>query len=393
MNKCKLVKSGGLTRLVIKSLKGQQINEHELYAVNCNKVPGLLHLDYHKKKTSFKLSYDITGFTSFKKFLKTPMNRESFGIMLRSILGILKQMNAMHFNPQCVLYDFGCTMVNEATKDVYMVYVPVQPFESPNTLREFLLGIIERCSFVQEEDSGYVREYISILNTGIHFSVFDLEEYVNSLLGPDAERVNYVECPKCHEMVSGKTAYCKCGMNLHGNSGEISGTYDPARVDQHFKKEDIPEFEVPEEFVPEKIIPEESFVEEIIPETPSVEEEQGDYCPPTTVLDDPEPSVKLSAYLIRKKTGEKTVINKDTFIIGKSPSSCDYCVSDNPAVSRKHAKITKHEENFFICDLKSTNKTYINGEAISPEVNSKIFSKANIRLANEEFVFFIEQCG
>ena len=53
MNKCKLVKSGGLTRLVIKSLKGQQINEHELYAINCNKVPGLLHLDYYKKKNSF----------------------------------------------------------------------------------------------------------------------------------------------------------------------------------------------------------------------------------------------------------------------------------------------------------------------------------------------------
>lgn len=366
MNKCKLVKSGGLTRLVIKSIKGQQINEHELYAINCNKVPGLLHLDYHKKKSSFKLSYDITGFMSFKKFLKTPMNKESFGKMLSSILNILKRLNASHFNPQCVLYDFSCTMVNEATKDVYLVYVPVQPFESPNTLREFLLGIIERCSFVPGEDNGYVREYITILNTGINFSVFDLEEYVNSLLGPDAERENYMECPKCHEMVPSKTAYCKCGTKLYGFSGDI-GTYDPLGQ----KRDD-------------ETIEEEEKIENVIDEGTCV------LVPPTTVLGTSELQNKAIAYLVRKKTGEEIKINKDLFVLGKSQQNADYAIVDNSAVSRTHAKIISREDRFFVYDMKSTNRTYVDGKVIPSEEDFEIFHDTELRFANEDFIFCVE---
>lgn len=60
MNKTKVVSKLGLSQLIIKSQKGQQISEHEAYAFNANKVKGLLHLDVVQKGSSFKLIYNIT---------------------------------------------------------------------------------------------------------------------------------------------------------------------------------------------------------------------------------------------------------------------------------------------------------------------------------------------
>ena len=55
MNKIKIKSKLGLSQLIIKSQKGQQISEHEAYAINANKVKGLLHLDVVQKGSSFNL--------------------------------------------------------------------------------------------------------------------------------------------------------------------------------------------------------------------------------------------------------------------------------------------------------------------------------------------------
>lgn len=39
----------GTSQLMIKSLKGQQLSEHEVYSINNNEVRGLLHLDVVQK--------------------------------------------------------------------------------------------------------------------------------------------------------------------------------------------------------------------------------------------------------------------------------------------------------------------------------------------------------
>ena len=46
-------------------------------------------------------------------------------------------------------------------------------------------------------------------------------------------------------------------------------------------------------------------------------------------------------YLVRKRTGERIAINRTLFKLGKDASYVDYCIKDNPAVSRNHADILR----------------------------------------------------
>lgn len=108
----------------------------------------------------------------------------------------------------------------------------------------------------------------------------------------------------------------------------------------------------------------------------------------TTVLGASQAQI-IKPYLLRIKNNERIELNKPVFRIGKERSYVDYFVSDNTAVSRSHANIINKDNKFYIVDTNSTNHTYVNGSMIQSNVETKIEHGTKIRLANEDFEFFM----
>ncbi len=356
MNKCRTVKKSGVMQFLIKSQKGQQLSEREVHAINNNEVMGMLKLETVKKPHSFSLIYNITGLITLRDFLKSPLDKETFAGILNNILSNLKSMQESFFNQQGIIMDFNYVMMDPENRKIYFVYVPIPSYDCSITLRDFLLGIIRFGSFTSGEDTSYVREYISILNSGVNFSVFELEEYIKSLSGSriTASSQN-VECPKCHSMIQFGKNYCPmCGTRMSGDTGIPSDKiYDPwtASVGFHSK-----------------------------PSEPMAETGKDKSVPEAITYPDP--------YLIRMKNNEKIFVDKSAFRIGKGRQNIDYLVLDNKAVSRSHADIITKDNKYYIVDLNSTNKTYMNGEPIPAETEIEIYSGTEIRLADEDFTFY-----
>ena len=95
------------------------------------------------------------------------------------------------------------------------------------------------------------------------------------------------------------------------------------------------------------------------------------------------------ASMYRLLTNETFLINKPVFRIGKEKSYSDYFVANNNMVSRSHADIISRGERYFIVDLNSKNKTFVNGTPILAQQETEIHDGDAIRLANEEFEFRI----
>lgn len=370
----------GLSQLIIKSLKGQQVSENEVYAINANKVPGLLHLDVVQKGSSFKLIYNITGFISLKEFLKMTLNKQLFAQILQNILANLKAVESAYFNHQYLLMDINQVYVNPNTQHIYFIYVPILMFESGTSLREFLLGIIQHGTFAPGEDNSYVRDYITILNSGINFSVFELEEYINKLLGQNTTQIQEVECPNCKTKLKKGTNYCHaCGAKVSGNTGNTGkGVYYPLA--------DTGGDAVVEDVVEEEVFIRKDNTQGLSDGTTVLGADPGG----TTVLGSEELYTPSYPYLIREKTNEKISVNKPSFRIGSERKYVDYWVNDNSTVSRSHADIITRKKRYFIIDLNSTNKTYVDGRAIAVEKEVELFSGTKVRLSNEDFTFEIE---
>lgn len=89
--------------------------------------------------------------------------------------------------------------------------------------------------------------------------------------------------------------------------------------------------------------------------------------------------------MIRIGTGETVIMDKKEYIIGKSPEQADFPVLDNRAVSRRHACFSWEEDEYFICDLGSSNGTYLQGERLLEGNPVKLRDGDLVMLADEKF--------
>ena len=96
---------------------------------------------------------------------------------------------------------------------------------------------------------------------------------------------------------------------------------------------------------------------------------------------------KAITYIIRKRTGEKVVINRNLFKMGKDSSYVDYCIKDNPAVSRNHADIVRKPDGFYLVDKGSLNHTFINGRKLEAGEYRKLEDGCLMQLADDVFEF------
>ncbi len=371
MVKYKIEREGGQTLLVIQGQKGQQISQREYYALNRGQIGGLLHAEVVQKSNAFKINYNISGYISLREFLFNPLNKASFAKLLNNILNNLKALQKAYFNQQYILMDMNAAMVNPATQEVSFVYVPITFFESGTNLKDFLLSIIQCCSFVPGENTDYVREYIRILNSGINFSIFDLEEYIKTLNGP-VFKAESKKCTKCGAVLQPNVNFCSsCGAKLVGlNKSNIQGIYDPLQGHSAPKEQPMP-------------------AEPDVPATPALifSETVANSCLNYNAVpmakEQPAPAKLM---LIRRKTNEQIPVSALVFRIGKDPYKMNYVIADNSAISRSHAEVKFIDNKWLIADLNSTNKTYLNDQVLYPNMGVELKNGMVIRLANEEFI-------
>lgn len=77
---------------------------------------------------------------------------------------------------------------------------------------------------------------------------------------------------------------------------------------------------------------------------------------------------------------------KDGSILGRATGDFVQQLGTIPVISSRHAQISKKEGKWFITDLHSTNKTYVNNAQLTPDVPTEIKENDVIILANVSFV-------
>lgn len=84
-------------------------------------------------------------------------------------------------------------------------------------------------------------------------------------------------------------------------------------------------------------------------------------------------------------------IKKVPFTIGRSRQNIDLCIHGNANMGRRHAEITYRDGSYFIEDLNSVNHVFVNSRKIEANVPYRLKANDKFMLANEEFVFRLEE--
>ena len=92
-------------------------------------------------------------------------------------------------------------------------------------------------------------------------------------------------------------------------------------------------------------------------------------------------------YIVRVNTGERVMVNKAVFKIGKAGRGVDYHVGGNGAISKVHIIIYQREDGCYLKDNKTTNGTYLNGQRLDDNGEMKLSNDAMISIGGEDFIF------
>ena len=83
-------------------------------------------------------------------------------------------------------------------------------------------------------------------------------------------------------------------------------------------------------------------------------------------------------------------ISRENFLIGKNPD-CDGVININPAISRRHCRIQKKEDGWYLSDQGSSNHTYLGGRMLAQGEEVLLHDQDVIRLADMDFTLQFPQ--
>lgn len=353
MYKYKLENKSGESRLIIQSRKGQQLCLREAYAAQNAQVQGLVPMQVQPKGREYKLIYHLSGLISLQEFLRNPLDRQSFSALLSSILQSLGSLMNAYFDLQMLLLHQECVMISPASREVLFVLVPLAPGEQDISLRDLFLEIIQRGRFAPGEDPAYVQEYIRIVNSGLNFSLFQLEQYAQSLVRGEKKDLR-PRCEKCGNVPPPGTNFCPvCGTRLNQVQGWAEeGIYRPAARQQTAPQPQQAAYAVQPGAAPAQ------------------------------------PAAVAAPQLYQVRTGEQIAVNSEMFLIGKAGEGVN-CEVQNPTVSRRHACLACAEGRWFVQDLGSTNGSWLNGAQLVPGQYAEVKNGDSLRFATEDYIFYL----
>lgn len=175
---------------------------------------------------------------------------------------------------------------------------------------------------------------------------------------------------------------------------EIEATVEDAVEDVAVYAEEK-EAETAEEVVEEEVA-DEVIVEEPVPEVLVLEIEEEDVheaeaeeceCEIEVEVEEiVEPMGYDFPYLLRRKTRQVIDVNKAFFRIGSEAAVNNYVLE---SLGGMHAMLMTTAGKYYIVDLGTEGKTYVNGAEITPDTEVELTAGCALRLADEDFVFIV----
>lgn len=337
-----------------------------------NNVEGIIFPEQSCENGVQRLWYNITGKQSLDVIMETmELNYELLCrifsvvyIMSGKLEELLLPAGNLIFLPECIFFD-------HQTEQVSFCYFPqTEPdfYTAFRTLTEFLLT---KLSHKDEKAVKFAYEvYERALKNG-----FCMSEMETLICFPYA------------------TEDIPVGLE-NSQTGEIVTEAGPVQEMEELIPEckDEPKYKIPgliQKFIGNLILwkkdkvkfskkDEEPFVFE-------PEEEEKSKAHPTVLLKE----ISDSPVGVLRYEGSNSCsdlnIEKFPYIIGSDPAA-DGCISSE-TVSRRHARITKKEDIYFIEDLNSSNGTFIGGELLNCRVKMSLQKNETVIFADEKFRF------
>lgn len=337
----------------IKLSSDDEINSKELDFFTGKCPRGFLVPSSYKRNT---IKYTGPISISLYKKLKKPITKYDFFFIIEQLVDVTQKIKDKNLFLTKLILDLKNVYINETTKEVQFIYVPIASCSSDADIISFIKSVIYSAKPSVEDDMDYISRFVYFINS---LNGYDPDRVERFIAQECKAAVNIIKRHRAEQLRSAtdksesREEYSNCSddeaTGLIGDDDEdtqmLNGDEDTGLLSGYYDSTDDEATE---------------FIKKICPT------------------------------LRRVSTDEIISIDKPVFRIGKDKRYVDYYVTDNNSVSRSHADIITRGSRYFVIDLGSKNKTFINNKIIPVQTEVEILDGNKLKLASEEFTFNID---
>ncbi len=410
------------------------IDSNCLNVITNNRIPGLLPAAFMQENGQSYIRYNVTNKIPMMNIMGSKRNRrQAMTLFLGLVNGVLAVeeyrlgQDSLVLNPRYIFID-------DATTEPQLLCMPVNGGQGHMDMCTFFRNVYSSIQYDQSEDCSYATAIANYLSNEVGFTLPGFRQMLESLQGEAMQQTQMTQSgvmPPNPRPIMQQQGGPQPVIQQGGQMGapvtggkEISFLY----LLQHYNKENAAAYKAQQaakkaakgrgqnrgQYVPPQPTPMPPQPTPMPPQPTPVPQNMvqprpvdpvpqnrsanpGEITPmnrpaegTTVLVSNPMLHQEKRGYLMRVKNQIWIEITKPIFHIGREPSYADFVISDNSAVSSKHADILRMNEGFYIVDTNSTNHTYINGKMILPNQSTLLQSGDRIRLADEDFEFRME---
>lgn len=381
----------------------EAVNEQIFKVQSSAMLPNVVAITKKEKSKETKLTCTVQGMQTLAEYFSGIVAKRKFLETIDQIIFIIKTYEKNMINPNNLDLQKDRIFLNPETKEMKCIYWPVVNNQNEVPVQAFFQQLPVGVTFDTFEDTAYLYEYSNFFNKVAPFSLKEFEKLILKLQGKKdvggkvapSESLNpktnvpqkkqedniaydpfsavkqvennedgYTTCVNCNTPLKKTAKFCSsCGAQQVKQQDKVVPKPDPIPAPK----------------------PEPTPVNDEVNLTQFVQANNGG----GTVVLSFDNDVKLVPKLVSERMNNRFVINNPVFRIGSEAGS-DLVISDNKYISRKHMEIVTQNDRYYAVDKGSTNKSYVSGKELTPNVAFEIFHNTEIKLANEVFTFVIE---
>ena len=402
------------------------VNERELDILSKGYVRGVLRVEYPKANT---LTCTGPMAVSLSERLQQPIGKYEFFQIVMQLCEITERLRKANLSVNKIETNLDYIFINEQTKELHFLYVPLIADFNQIDMLAVIRTVLSTVMILREPGAQVVSQFSAFLSRLQRFDVGTVENTIQQL-----DRTAYNSIKRLAVGTSGyMTDKPKDYVDHYENkpapaqqAPQPAGNYprpaaqpavtnyprpaapQPAQMQSPAPAPQPESFDVTNPFSaaaarnpygqydanenPYKAFSDDAtglLREEEEAQTALVNEDTGyedEGAGETALLVEPEP---VYPTLTRLLTNEEIRLDKPVFRVGKEKSCVDFFIADNNHISRSHADFTTRDGRYYVTDLNSKNKTYLNGRMLVATVENELRDGDQLRLANEDFVFHI----
>lgn len=437
----KLEQISGSNYLSFPNIEEEETEEFEVEILEQNAIPGLLPFRMEQENHQKTFLYSVGNEISLSEWKEGFHSENEILDVWKSIAEACIETESWLLDSEKLCLTMETVFVEKTATVCKAVYLPVKG-STETGLKNLLKEWIEMIPYSRMANSTVLFDMMNAYSRSVIQTEEDLLRWVTEKLNhcrKDSEEIapaiSEQNQQESIQQVSNLAAAVQCSttqkemaQDQQKDSGKKSFFHKADKKEKEKpekgkaeKGKELPlpgELSLPEGFaVPENAgIPEEKNVEKEAPKRSVFSfgnrkrerEEQPDIVMPVTpkretsayverdtsdtvFVEDVVEKTKKTAQLQNRQNGQIYTLAPKVTIIGTSKGNADICLDECRVVSRRHARISCEQEQYYLEDLGSKNGTYLNGIELEADTPVLLKDKTVIRFANQEFLFLLEK--